>query len=485
MKRHIRGKQGTAFLCALLAGLMLCLSGAQADLLLFATAEDCDAAALSGMTLNAPHAAVLQKVNAAGEKKARQTLAEAGVEEVEFLGLPGIKNRTADALEKKWATIANTARVASLLRQHEDERVIWFAEKEQDRLFMADFADQCAAGANDPLCRMEKKQQDEYLHEVPVIVDGTTGGETAASPADESWREAWEDNTAYDLSALPETDGDGFLPEDEYVLEDAGQGLWVYLSPTLRIVVTAHQKSGYSWFEADVRRRPEGETLHMVSSLNGLGNDPAKVAAENSLVLGINGDYHQIRINYKKKTGLIIRGGKLVRESNGPTNSKNFPPMDTLLLDAEGGFRLDKAGDLDSEKAFALGAVDVLSFGPILVNDGRIRMLVNSYHDKKEPRTAVGCLGEDHYLLVVAEGRLPKAKGMSLDELGRLMAARGCTEAINLDGGHTSALIFMGKRLNKIGNLSGTGTTAPRNMAELLGIGTYGENAEQPREETE
>ena len=43
----------------------------------------------------------------------------------------------------------------------------------------------------------------------------------------------------------------------------------------------------------------------------------------------------------------------------------------------------------------------------------------------------------------------------------------------------------MGKRLNKIGNLSGTGTTAPRNMAELLGIGTYGEDAGMKREETE
>ena len=65
---------------------------------------------------------------------------------------------------------------------------------------------------------------------------------------------------------------------------------------------------------------------------------------------------------------------------------------------------------------------------------------------------------------------------MTLDELGRLMAARGCTDAINLDGGHTSVLIFMGERLNKIGDLSGNGTTGPRNMSELLGIGTYEES---------
>ena len=93
MKRHIRGRHRAAYLCALLAGLLLCLSGARADLLLFATAEDCETAELSGMAINAPHAVVLQKVNAAGEKKVRQLLKQAGVEAVEFLGLPGIKNR--------------------------------------------------------------------------------------------------------------------------------------------------------------------------------------------------------------------------------------------------------------------------------------------------------------------------------------------------------------------------------------------------------
>ena len=67
MERRIREKRGTAFLCTLLAGLLLCFSGARADLLLFATAEDCETAELSGMTLDAPHAVVLQKVNAAGE----------------------------------------------------------------------------------------------------------------------------------------------------------------------------------------------------------------------------------------------------------------------------------------------------------------------------------------------------------------------------------------------------------------------------------
>ena len=137
---------------------------------------------------------------------------------------------------------------------------------------------------------------------------------------------------------------------------------------------------------------------------------------------------------------------------------------------------MDKVGEMDSKKAFELGAVDVLAFGPLLVKDGKVRIMNSAHFFNKEPRTAVGCIGKNHYLMVAAEGRLPSSRGMTLTQLARLMAARGCTDAINMDGGHTSVLIFMGERLNRIGSLAGNGgTSAPRNLAELLGIGTYGQ----------
>ena len=464
-------------MCTALMGTLLFSACAKGDLLLFATAEDCEKAPASSWTLNDPHAVVLEKAAKGKQSAAKEALAKAGIKDVTFLELAAVKakNRTTATLEKKWATKENTAKIASLIRQRKDGCILYYANAAEDLSFLSAFADKCAAAANDPSCR-KKKQQDEYLHEVQRLIDGTTNEERAASPADASWRTAWEDNAKYDLSALPETDAEGFLEDGEYVLEDSKQGLWVYLSRTLRVVITRHKTKGYSWFEADILRRPEGETLHVVTSLNGRGNDPVKVAAENKLVFGVNTDYYLIRVNYRKKVGLVIRDGKVIRESVGATTGTSLPPLDTLLLDYEGGFRVDKAGDLDSAKALELGARDVLAFGPILIRDNLIRMLTVSYHHKKEPRTAVGLLGDNHYLAVVAEGRLSGAAGMTLDELGQLMAVRGCTQAFNLDGGHTSALIFMGKRLNKIGNLTGTGTTSPRNMSELLGIGTYSGN---------
>lgn len=475
--RHFGQTLRMLVLCTVLAGMLLCFTCAKGDLLLFATAEDCEKAPVSSWNLNEPHAVVLQKAAKGKQSAAKETLAKDGIKDITFLELAAVKakNRTAAALEKKWTTKENTAKIASLIRQHKDDCVIYYAGEEEDLRFLSAFADKCAAAANDPACR-RKKQQDEYLHEVKRLIDGTTNEEHAASPADTSWRTAWEDSAKYDMSALPETDGEGFLTDGEYVLEDSKQGLWVYLSPTVRVVITHHKTKGYSWFEADILRRPEGETLHVVTSLNGRGNDPVKVATENKLVFGVNTDYYLIRVNYRKKVGLVIREGKVIRESVGATTGTSLPPLDTLLLDGEGGFRVDKAGELDSAKALELGAKDVLAFGPILIKDNLLRMLTVSYHHKKEPRTAVGLLGDNHYLAVVAEGRLPNAAGMTLDELGQLMAARGCSQAFNLDGGHTSALIFMGKRLNKIGNLTGTGTTSPRNMSELLGIGTYSGN---------
>ena len=48
------------------------------------------------------------------------------------------------------------------------------------------------------------------------------------------------------------------------------------------------------------------------------------------------------------------------------------------------------------------------------------------------------------------------------------MAELGCTSAINLDGGATSVLIFMGEQINVTGNYN---SSTNRKQNELFGIG--------------
>ena len=77
-----------------------------------------------------------------------------------------------------------------------------------------------------------------------------------------------------------------------------------------------------------------------------------------------------------------------------------------------------------------------------------------------------------HYVYIMVEGRMEKTRsqGITMKELAKLMRAKGCENAINLDGGQTAVLIFMGKQLNKIGSYDG-GKTNSRPTCEVMGVG--------------
>ena len=63
---------------------------------------------------------------------------------------------------------------------------------------------------------------------------------------------------------------------------------------------------------------------------------------------------------------------------------------------------------------------------------------------KREPRTNVGVTADDRVLMVTVDGRQPRYSiGVTLAEMGQLMASLGAVHAINLDGGGST---LMGRR---------------------------------------
>ncbi len=97
----------------------------------------------------------------------------------------------------------------------------------------------------------------------------------------------------------------------------------------------------------------------------------------------------------------------------------------------------------------------VLGGGPRLVRDGRpvVEMeggsIGGSFASTRHPRTAIGYNAKSVFLLVV-DGRQPGySEGMSLPELAQAMADLGCTDAINMDGGGSSALWARGSIVNR------------------------------------
>ncbi len=69
-----------------------------------------------------------------------------------------------------------------------------------------------------------------------------------------------------------------------------------------------------------------------------------------------------------------------------------------------------------------------------------------------------------HYLLVVVKGRTSDSDGAYLTWVADKMLEKGVTEALNLDGGGTTALVFMGKLLNK-------SDKSPRSVGSMIGFG--------------
>ena len=165
----------------------------------------------------------------------------------------------------------------------------------------------------------------------------------------------------------------------------------------------------------------------------------SEIAAGNGAVLAINGDFYGAR-----ESGIVIRNGVLYRDSAAKDT-------EVLVIYADGSFEIVSGDGLRAEALLDAGAWQAFSFGPGLVENGVLSVSANDEVGRSmssNPRTAIGTLGEGHYVFLVSDGRTGASEGLSLYELAQLMAALGCTQAYNLDGGGSSTMVFQGELVN-------------------------------------
>jgi len=86
------------------------------------------------------------------------------------------------------------------------------------------------------------------------------------------------------------------------------------------------------------------------------------------------------------------------------------------------------------------------------------------------PRTAIGVIGDLHYVFVVSDGRTDDSEGLSLYELAAFLQSLGCTTAYNLDGGGSSSMVFLDEIVNNPVNGRKSGE---RSVSDIVYIG-YG-----------
>ena len=282
--------------------------------------------------------------------------------------------------------------------------------------------------------------------------------------------------------AWPALDGEGYLPEGEFVYEGEEEGLWRYASPTLKIEIrrmTQTEPVKLIWYEAEVWSRKE--IFHFITNEPGKHFSsaawPPAVAGKNGAVLAFNGDYASYRwnnIHYPKqrhKVGILLRDGEIKSSWTKKSGGTSFPNLDTLAIYPDGLLEVHDSQELTAEEYPEKGAVDVLSFGPWMIRDGEIRNNLNKFAHTRAPRTCLGMIEPGHYIVLMAEGRRKVSLGATLDELAEMLREKGCTAAFNMDGGETSCILFMGKQLCIVGG-SHSNRGYARKEPEFLAIGT-------------
>ena len=154
----------------------------------------------------------------------------------------------------------------------------------------------------------------------------------------------------------------------------------------------------------------------------------------------------------------IVRGGRVaaVNLSDSPI------PEDGLVISVHGkakdAFAQVKVGDA-VRVAEAIGAPweslpTVIGAGPMLVKDGAAHVTAEEEEFPPDiargraPRTAFGVTAEGHYLLAVVDGRQSHSIGCTLQEMAEFMLQFGAVQAINFDGGGSSALVVGGELEN-------------------------------------
>ncbi|MFQ6728086.1 phosphodiester glycosidase family protein [Streptococcus pneumoniae] len=185
-------------------------------------------------------------------------------------------------------------------------------------------------------------------------------------------------------------------------------------------------------------------------------------AAENNAILAVNGDYYGAN-----SSGYVIRNGVVYRDSVREDASNG-----DLAIYKDGSFKIIYENQISADQLVQDGVVNLLAFGPSLVENGEISVDTNTEVGQamaSNPRTAIGIIDENHYIIVVSDGRTSESKGLSLYQMAEVMKSYGVKTAYNLDGGGSSTLYFNGQVINK--PTTGGSKISERAVSDIVYIG--------------
>jgi exopolysaccharide biosynthesis protein len=236
-----------------------------------------------------------------------------------------------------------------------------------------------------------------------------------------------------------------------------------YSDDNMTINVTTERVNGTTVYVADITvSDPSLLQTALASGTYGRNytETTSSQASDNNAIFAINGDYYGFR-----DTGYVIRNGVLYRDTAAADT-------DALVIDSDGNMSSVIQSDTTAQALLDSGAQQVLSFGPTLVENGEVVVDEDAEVGQattSNPRTAIGQISENHYIVVVSDGRTSASTGLSLYELATVFKDHGATYAYNLDGGGSSTMVLNGRVINQ--TVGGSGGSSERAVSDILYFG--------------
>ena len=232
--------------------------------------------------------------------------------------------------------------------------------------------------------------------------------------------------------------------EPEEIMADYDAGQWSYRSQNLsirieRVTLPIDEEKGTKVvaYIADIRMQGYSSFR---SGVHDTQSQPWKYARNEKAILAITGD--NLTTAEKEMKGCLVRNGKLY---------SNYAKQDTLAISADGmSLACLTPEEFTSESLLDSGVRDSYSFGPTLVRNGEVLTEDCEAHRvaHSNPRCGVGMVEPGHWIAICTDGRQSGYSwSIDLTYFAQMFKDLGCTTAYNLDGGSSTAMVFMGEVL--------------------------------------
>ncbi len=299
-------------------------------------------------------------------------------------------------------------------------------------------------------------------------------GAVAEDSVDEIIEISAEEALSASITPLPVDLSAGYTPNpDCYIEADEENGiLQGYQDESVTITMERVKIDDCTFYVARIKIAHPSQLRTGLANEKGTRTNKISTMAKNhNAIVAIGGDYFSDAQN-----GYIVRQYKEFRKSPKSV-------YDMLLIDDKGDFHIILQSDatelkalLDPEANGGLTFPNIFNFGPALIKDGVLLESPQYYVDNgnrynirsKEPRCAIGQLGELEYMFLVVEGTRvgDNRGGITVAEMAQWMYEQGCVQAYNLDGGNSALMWFNGE------NYSEKSVKNERSVSDFIYIST-------------